>query len=131
MEKLEKITVGDKAYPVKIDLNVLEIIQEEYGTINGFEKDILGVRYVKDEDGNQIYDEHKKPKIEILEPSVRAIKLALPAMINEGLSIEADETGSSFVPVTEAQVFRECTIDYEVLAGLIHKEFKKCFVTKK
>lgn len=131
MEKLEKITVGDKAYPVKIDLNVLEIIQEEYGTINGFERDILGVRYVKDEDGNQIYDEHKKPKIEILEPSVRAIKLALPAMINEGLSIEADETGSSFVPVTEAQVFRECTIDYEVLAGLIHKEFKKCFVTKK
>lgn len=131
MEKLERITIGGNAYPVKIDLNVLEIIQEEYGTINGFERDILGVRYVKDADGKQIYDDDKKPKIEILEPSIKAIKLALPAMINEGLSIEADETGGSFVPVTEAQVFRECTVDYEDLAGLIHKEFRKCFTTKK
>lgn len=130
MEKLERITIGGNVYPVKIDLNVLEIIQEEYGTINGFERDILGVRYVKDADGNQIYV-NKKPKIEILEPSIKAIKLALPAMINEGLSIEADETGGSFVPVTEAQVFRECTVDYDELAGLIHKEFRKCFATKK
>lgn len=131
MDKLNRIMIGGTEYPVKIDLNVLEIIQEEYGTINGFERDILGIRMLKDAEGNQLYEDDGSPRIEITEPSIRAIKLALPAMINEGLAIEADETGSRFAPVDKEQVFRTGGTDYETIAGMIHKEFKKCFETKK
>ena len=131
MENLNRITIGGNEYPVKIDLNVLETIQDGYGTINGFERDLLGIRMLKDAEGNQLYEDDGSPRIEITEPSIRAIKLALPAMINEGLAIEADETCSRFVPIGEEQVFRMGGADYETLAGIIHKEFKKCFDTKK
>lgn len=131
MEKLNRITIGDKQYPIKVDMNVLEVIQNEYGTINGFERDILGLRFIKDEEGRQLYDENKKPRVMLVEPSMKAIKFVLPVMINEGLAIEADETGTSFEPVREKEIFRECTMDFENLASFIHNEYKKCFVTKK
>ena len=131
MEKLKRIRIGEKRYPYKIDLNVLEQIQEEYGSINKFERDILGYVFEKDREGNQIYTKEGKPLMRRTEPSVRAIKAVLPAAINEGLAIEADETGKEFEPVTEEQIFRECKIAYETLADMMHEEFTRCFVIKK
>ena len=54
MRKMAGIRIGEKDYPMKMDLNVLEHIQEEYGSINQFERDILGIEYVKDENGKQL-----------------------------------------------------------------------------
>lgn len=130
MEELKKIMIGDREYPFKIDLNVLEKIQNEYGSIYEFEKDILGVGFSKDSEGKQIYKD-EKPVTILKEPSIRAIKAVLPAMINEGLEIEAEMKRTEFIPVSAAEIIRECSISYTALGKIIHEEFKRCFSIKK
>lgn len=131
MEMLKRIIIGGKTYPYKIDLNVLEYIQDEYGTINQFERDLIGLRFKKDAEGNQVYTGDGEPVMIKTEPSIKAIKTVLPAAINEGLAIEADEENRPFEKVTEEFVIRECTIPFDVLGTMLHEEFKRCFVTKK
>ena len=93
LEKLKKIMIADKMFPIKIDLNVLERIQETYGTIHEFERQILGLKVARDSEEKIIYTKDKKPLLISVEPSVKAINTVLPLMINEGLAIEAEETG--------------------------------------
>lgn len=131
MEKMKRILIARRTYPYKIDLNVLEAIQDKYGSISQFERELLGYRFRLDEDGNQIYSEEGEPVMYRVEPSIRAIKAVLPAAINEGLAIEAEERGKEYVPIAEEEVFRNCTISYELLARMLHDEFKRCFETKK
>lgn len=131
MEKLNKITIGEKQYPVKIDINVLETIQNEYGSVYAFERDILGLKFIKDEEGQQIYDEKGSPKAVVVEPSVKAVKFILPLMINEGLQIEAEETGGLFEPVEETQIYRGRMMELSELASFIHAEYKRCYAAKK
>lgn len=131
MEDLKRIRIAGTEYPYRIDLNVLERIQEIYGEIHRFEMDILGLRYLKDKDGKQIYDKDGEPRMRSAEPSVHAIRRVLPLMINEGLEIESEITGKPWEPVTEKELARNCDVAYEYLAELIHEEYKRCFVTKK
>lgn len=130
MEKLKRIMIGEQTYPFKIDLNVLEHIQNEYGTINQFERELLGLHFKKDMDGNQMYKDGE-PLMIITEPSIKAIKTVLPAAINEGLAIEADEENRPYEKVTDEFIIRECTIPYTVLGKMLHEEFRRCFETKK
>lgn len=131
MQKLRKITIGGKSYPVKIDLNVLQIIQDEYGSVNAFERDILGLKLVKGENGEQLYTKEGDPQMEITEPSVKAIKLALPAMINEGLALDAYRLKKDYKPVAENEIIASCDVPFTILANMIHEEYKKCFEVKK
>lgn len=131
MEKLKRIMIGERMYPFKIDLNVLEHIQNEYGTINQFERELIGLQFKKDENGNQIYNGAGDPVMIKTETSIRAIKTVLPAAINEGLAIEADEEGRPYEKVTDEFVIRECTIPFDVLGTMLHEEFRRCFATKK
>lgn len=131
MEKLGRIILGCQTFPVKIDLNVLERIQEEYGSVYEFERKILGLEVARDENGRVIYGDDKKPVMLSVEPSIKAIKTVLPLMVNEGLAIEAEETGKGWEPVNDLWVFSNCSIDFNVLAKMIHAEFKRCFETKK
>ncbi len=130
MEKLKRITIGGKIYPIKMDLNVLAALQDGYGSLHDFEMDIKGIRYARDAEGKVIYD-GGRPMVELVEPSIRAVRAALPAMINEGLEIEADEQNREFIPVDEKEIIRDCAISYEALAAIISEEFKRCFEIKK
>lgn len=130
MEQLERIIIGGKSFPIKIDLNVLEKIQNDFGTINEFERKILGLNAVKDGEGKVLF-ENDKPVMMQVEPSITAIKAVLPTMINEGLAIEAEEQNRSWEPVSDRFVFENCKIPFDMLAEIIHKEFSKCFETKK
>ncbi len=131
MQKLKRILINGKTYPIKMDLNVLETIQNEYGTINEFERDILGLKFAKDAEGKQLFNDEGEPRMIIGETSIRAIKVALPAMINEGLAIEAEEKGKEFEAVEETFVFRNCNASFELLGKMIHEEFRRCFEVKK
>ena len=131
MKDLKRILIGDKTYPFRIDLNVLEQIQEEYGTINEFERELMGLRCKKDADGQQIYDEDGTAVMKLVEPSIRAIKTVLPLAINEGIVIEADEQNKPAEKLTEDFIIRNCTVGFEVLSKMLHKEFRRCFATKK
>lgn len=88
IEKLKYINF-EKKYPIKCDLTVLEEIQEKYGTINEFELKLAG--WMKNE-----------KKLVKTEPSMKAIRFALPLMINEGIDI----------------------------ANELHDEFSRCFEVK-
>lgn len=131
MEKLKRIMIAKKTYPMKCDLNVLEALQEEFGSVNEFERLLLGIRMKKDEEGRQLYTKDGEPQIYIVEPSIKAIKAALPLMINEGLAIEAAEKGGVAERVEDLDVIAGCDISFELLSRMIHEEYKKCFVTKK
>lgn len=124
MQELTKIKIAGQEYPIKLDINVLGEIQEKCGSIYQFEREILGIKVEYDEQGNI-------KKIEDSEPSIKAIKMVLPLMINEGMKITADLENKEFTPVEAEQIYRECDISFKTLAKIIHTEFKKCFVVKK
>lgn len=122
MNKMERILIGTRTYPIKIDLNVLEAIQDQYGSVHTFEMELVGLKVQKGEDG--------KDQIVAVEPSIKAIKMVLPLMVNEGLAIEAADTGHPYEPVEETQIIQECCIPYGELSQIIHAEFKRCFGKK-
>lgn len=129
--ELKRILIGDKTYPIKIDLNVLAELQELYGTVGEFERKLLGYDYAKAEDGTQKYSKTGEPLVIKSEPSIRAIVDVLPLMIQEGMAIEAAEKGTVYEPITKERIIAECNIDYTLLSEMIHEEFARCFVTKK
>lgn len=131
MQKLTRIKIGAKSYPIKVDLNVLAEIQEQYGSVNQFERDLLGLKLKKDANGNQVYTSDGDPEMYIVEPSVKAIAMALPLMINEGLEVEARAKGKDFEPLEDIDILSECNISFETLSQFIHAEYKKCFEVKK
>lgn len=83
-----KITYKEKEYKVVFNLNVMEAIQEEYGTIDKWTELTSGA--------NQ-------------EVNVKALKFGYTEMLNEGLSIEAEENGEEYKPVSTTFVGRMLT----------------------
>lgn len=83
-----KIEYKGKEYNLAFNLNVMEKIQDQYGTIDKWADLTSG----KEQEVN-----------------VKALKFGFAEMINEALEIEADEKGEEFVPFTEKQVGRMLT----------------------
>lgn len=68
-----------KTYKLVFNLNVMELIQDEYGSIDAWGKLTEG-----DENG---------------EPNVKAVKFGFTAMINEAIDIENEENGIGVKPI--------------------------------
>ena len=83
-----RITVNDKEYPIVFNLNVMEEIQEEYGTLDKWGNMTDGT------DG---------------EPNAKAVIFGFTAMINEGIDIQNDRNGTNDKPLTKKQVGRLIT----------------------
>lgn len=77
--------VGDKTYPAIFNLNVMEEIQEEYGTIEAW--------------GNLTDGKNG-------EVNAKALIFGMRAMINEAIDIESDKTGENKPLLTLKQVGR-------------------------
>ena len=90
-----KITVNDKEYPIVFNLNVMEEIQEEYGTLDKWGNMTDGT------DG---------------EPNAKAVIFGFTAMINEGTDIQNDRNGTNEKPLTKKQVGRLIT-EYGLIAA--------------
>ena len=84
-----EIKYKDKVYKLVFNLNSMEEIQEEYGTIQEW--------------GN--LTEGGKTK----EPNIKALVFGLKAMINEGIDISNDENGTNEPFLTDKQVGRILT----------------------
>lgn len=74
-----------KVYKLVFNLNVMEQIQDEYGSIDAWGKATEG------ENG---------------EPNVKAVKFGFVCMINEAIDMENEENGTDIKPVTKQQVGR-------------------------
>nr|DAX39501.1 MAG TPA: tail tube protein [Caudoviricetes sp.] len=89
MADIKKVLeIEGKKYPMAFTLNVMESIQDEYGTIDKWGDLTEG------KDG---------------EPNIKALVFGLTEMINEGLDIEAEEKGKDYKPLTHKQVARLLT----------------------
>ena len=83
-----KIQVKDKEYKLVFNLNVMEAIQNEYGTLE---------KWGSLTDGSQG------------EPDAKAIIFGFREMLNEGIDIDNDENGTDIKPLTLKQVGRILT----------------------
>ena len=83
-----KIQFNGKEFPLVFNLNVMERIQEEYGSISAW--------------GDLAYRD---------EPDVKAVLFGLTEMVNEGIDIQNEQNGTQEAFLTKKQVGRMLT-DY-------------------
>ena len=81
------IEVDDKKYPLVFNLNVMEEIQEQYGSLDKWGQ-------VTQSDG---------------EPQIKDLKNGILAMVNEAIDIENEENGTNEPMMTAKQVGRLMT----------------------
>ena len=86
LNKLEYIEANGKGYPVTFNINVMEEIQEAYGSISAWGA------IVENAEGG--------------EPRVKDLKVGLMAMINEGIDIDNEMNGTNNPFVNSKQVGR-------------------------
>lgn len=130
MGNMTRIELSGTEYPIKCSNYVLEKIQESYDRIGKWERAILGLEPIM-EDNQPKKDTEGKIIYKKVDVSVKAINTALPEMIREGMDIEAEENGEKPVKLTDKQIIRLIDMDYETLGEIIHDEFKRCFYSKK
>ena len=85
---VQTIEYRDKTYKLAFDLNVMEAIQDEFGSIEAWGK------LVEPEEG---------------EPNIKALVFGAMQMINEGIDIDNDENGTDEKPLTHRKVARILT----------------------
>lgn len=89
MKEMKKtIKYKEKDYTLVFNFNVMEEIQEQYGSIE---------EWGKLSDGSEG------------EPNAKAVIFGFTAMLNEGIDIENDENGTDIKPLTLKQVGRMLT----------------------
>ena len=128
---LNHIDIEGVSYPLYCDLNVLEKAQDEFKSINQFERDLLGLEIVRDDKGEPVRDENGRIKSEAGEPKIRAISFALREMILEGMKIEKRQNGKEPEDISGDELIEICDIDYRDLSFKLHQEFNRCFEAKK
>lgn len=84
--KLTYIETENRNYPIVFNINVMEEIQELYGSVGTWGA------IVENAEGG--------------EPKIKDLKAGLVAMINEGIDIENEMTGENMPMVTSKQVGR-------------------------
>lgn len=82
------ILYKEKEYKLIFNLNVMEAIQDKYGTLNNW-SDLI------ERDGE--------------EPNINALKYGFTQMLNEAIDIENEEEGTNIPMFTEKQVGRMLT----------------------
>ena len=94
---MKKVQFKDKEYPVIFNINVMQSIQEEYGTV-------------------EVWAD--KVECEGAFPDLKALIFTFREMINEAIDIENDEKGTNVPFVTDKQVGRMVS-DIGALAELL------------
>lgn len=85
----ERLQYNGKEYPLVFNLNVMEAIQEEYGSLDKW---------------GEITDGRSNG-----EPDAKAVIFGFTEMINEGIDIQNEEEGTDIKPFTRKQVGRMIT----------------------
>ena len=95
MKDIVKILkLDDKEYPVVFNLNVMQVIQEEYGSL-----DAWGDLTEAKKEGDKLSKE----------PDAKAVIFGFKEMINEGIDIRNEQEGRSDPFLSERQVGRIIT----------------------
>lgn len=128
--EIPTIKIDGEEYPIYCDLYVLSQIQEKM-SISEFERQIIGAKVVKDENGDPEYDENNRLVLEFDEYRIDAIILGLKLMINEGLQIMAEQGKTKFKPLDEKELLRAGNTSVRELSNIVMEAFSRCFHAKK
>lgn len=103
LEKQEYLEVGEEKYPLSVTLNVIETMQNKYGTITKWKKLMLGFIEEKkiDKKGNEIIEWKENDEL-----SAKDLKFFVMESINEGIDIENEKRNDNRPFVTDRQVGR-------------------------
>ena len=110
-----KIQYKDRDLRLVFNLNVMESIQSEYGSLDAWGSLTDGKAYAKREYEKQ---GRKKPWEDLTEaeqaqfsgePDAKAVIFGFTEMLNEGIDIENEENGTDLKPLTLKQVGRIIT----------------------
>ena len=127
--KMTKITSPENNYPVICTLNVLEYIQNKYGTIEKFQMLVSGML----PDGK---DQEGKKKYKYTPINVAALLDGITAMINEGIDIENEVPGEHKTMLLKirtkdaARILRDADIPLADAAGIVLNELTECILPK-
>lgn len=100
--KLQEIEYKGKSYKLVFDLNVMEAIQDEYGSIEAWGK------LTEPDDGG--------------EPNIKALVFGAMEMINEGIDIDNDENGTDEKQLTHRKVARILTeVGLDIVTDKVQK----------
>ena len=126
------IRLSGVSVPVVCNLNVLEIIQDEYAyvldgetVLSSFQQQLGAYRFLKDEQGQKICGKDGDLLIRDVEIHIPTVKKALFWMASEGLDAEGKE------PIGEEELIRMVDISPFDLAAILYLEFVRCVVRKK
>lgn len=98
--KLTYIEAQNRRYPIVFNINVMEEIQEAYGSLSAWGS------IVENADGG--------------EPKIKDLKIGLMLMINEAIDIENEEKGEKTPMVTSKQVGRLIgEVGFEAITAVI------------
>lgn len=133
-EKLNTVRIGGHKLPIKCDFNILQVLQENFGTLKQFEQKLIGMDPVLDKDGNPIYvidsNGEETIKFRTTEPNLKAIALALPMMINEGRQ-QAEAQGEEIKDFDYKSAIKNADFSIVEVAVDLHNEYRRCFDRKK
>lgn len=129
--ELNEIEINGDKYPIYCDLNVLELIQENFESVNEFERGILGLTPLRDKDGELMRNEAGELIQKQTEPKIKAIAFGLFVMIREGQRIRKRDTGDDTPLIDKEEIMEGCRTSFLELAEVVRTEFNKCFVIKK
>ena len=110
-----EIQYKGKSYKLVFNLNVMEAIQEEYGSIDNWGALTDGTAYAKAEYEKQ---NHEIPWEDLSdedrskftgEPDAKAVIFGFTQMINEGIDIDNEDNGTDDKPLSLKQVGRLIT----------------------
>ncbi len=125
---MEYVTLGGKEYPIKCDIDVLIEIQEQFDGLNNFEMLLGGFKIVKNPDGSTMLDKDGMPTLKVTEPSVRAVRGALPNMLKEAALLLKDTDPIDLSETDDA--IKNVQFNLVRTAAAMHREFSRCFERK-
>lgn len=107
-----EIQYKNKKYKLVFNLNVMEAIQEEYGSLDNWGALTDGTEYAKREYEKQEHEiswddltPEEKAKFDG-EPDAKAVIFGFTEMLNEGIDIDNEENETDVKPLTLKQVGR-------------------------
>lgn len=129
-DKLSYITLSGETYPIRCGMEVLEEVQDRYGSIDEFEKKIMVFEPQRDKDGNPVVNEDGNAIGQYLTPRIKDLGDALHLMVTAGLEMEAEESGEPARRVTRRELLEKADMTPVNLGLTLHAELMRCFRAK-
>lgn len=109
IDKITYLETDSEKFPLAFTLNVMEALQDEYGTLSEWSELIRNQK----------------------EPNIKALKFFITEAINEEIDIENEKSGETRVPITSAKAGRIITeIGFQKVAKTINKMVSESVKTK-